>query len=280
METPIWSAVLDHICLETSSPHAMRSFYRDALGMQETELAGSSWLLEGPERRLVLTKGISKKLTFSSFRVADGDKMILLRKHIEAEGYTVIEKSNAFFKQGAFELTDPDGNIICFGVGASVSKKLGGVGGRLQHVVVASARLDLMVNFYGRVLGFLPSDYVMKEDGKIAAAFYRSNPEHHSFAVFSAAKNAFDHIAFETPSWNHIRDWADRLAEFDISIWWGPGRHGAGNNLFFMVLDPDGNKIEFSAELEHMDINHPVRHWPHDRRTLNLWGNAWMRDGE
>ena len=126
METPIWSTVLDHICMETSSPHNMRSFYRDALGMQETELSGSSWLLEGPERRLVLTKGISKKLTFSSFRVVDNDKMILLRKHVEAEGHTVIEKSNDLFKQGAFELTDPDGNIICFGVGTSVSKKLGG----------------------------------------------------------------------------------------------------------------------------------------------------------
>ena len=277
METPIWSAVLDHVCLETSSPQTMRSFYRDALGMQETELGRRSWLLEGPERRLVLTKGMSKKLTFSSFQVADDDKMVLLRKHIEAEGYTVIEKSAALFQQKAFELTDPDGNIICFGVKASVSKKLEGVGGRLQHVVVASARLDLMVDFYGRVLGFLPSDYVMTEDGKIVAAFYRSNPEHHSLAVFAAAEKAFDHIAFETPSWNHLRDWADRLAAFDIPIWWGPGRHGAGNNLFFMVLDPDGNKIEFSAELEHMDINQPVRHWPHDRRTLNLWGNARMR---
>ena len=278
METPIWSAVLDHVCLETSSPQTMRSFYRDALGMQETELGRSSWLLEGPERRLVLTKGMSKKLTFSSFQVADDDKMVLLRKHIEAEGYTVIEKSVALFQQKVLELTDPDGNIICFGVGTSVSKKLEGMGGRLQHVVVASARLDLMVDFYGRVLGFLPSDYVMKEDGKIVAAFYRSNPEHHSLAVFAATEKAFDHIAFETPSWNHLRDWADRLAAFDIPIWWGPGRHGAGNNLFFMVLDPDGNKIEFSAELEHMDINQPVRHWPHDRRTLNLWGNAWMRD--
>lgn len=277
METPIWSAVLDHVCLETSSPQTMRSFYRDALGMQETELGRRSWLLEGPERRLVLTKGMSKKLTFSSFQVADDNKMVLLRKHIEAEGYTVIEKSAALFQQKAFELTDPDGNIICFGVKASVSKKLEGVGGRLQHVVVASVRLDLMVDFYGRVLGFLPSDYVMKEDGKIVAAFYRSNPEHHSLAVFAAAEKGFDHIAFETPSWNHLRDWADRLAAFDIPIWWGPGRHGAGNNLFFMVLDPDGNKIEFSAELEHMDINQPVRHWPHDRRTLNLWGNARMR---
>jgi catechol 2,3-dioxygenase-like lactoylglutathione lyase family enzyme len=219
METPIWSAVLDHVCLETSSPQTMRSFYRDVLGMQETELGRNSWLLEGPERRLVLTKGMSKKFTSSSFKVADDDKMMLLRKHIEAEGYTIIEKSVALFQQRAFELTDPDGNIICFGVGTSVSKKLKGVGGRLQHVVVASACLDLMVDFYGRVLGFLPSDYVMKEDGKIVAAFYRSNPEHHSLAVFAAAEKAFDHIAFETPSWNHLRDWADRLAAFDIPIW-------------------------------------------------------------
>ena len=99
----------------------------------------------------------------------------------------------------------------------------------------------------------------------------------HSFAAFAADEPGFDHCAFETPSWNHIRDWADHLAQFDIPIWWGPGRHGAGNNLFFMVLDPDGNKIEISAELELMDWDHPLRYWPHDRRTLNLWGNAWMR---
>ena len=54
---------------------------------------------------------------------------------------------------------------------------------------------------------------------------------------------------------------------------------GLFNGILFGYRSyPDGNKIEFSAELEHMDINHPVRHWPHDRRTLNLWGNAWMRD--
>ena len=41
METPIWLAVLGHGCLETSSPQTMRSFYRDALGMQEIELGRS-----------------------------------------------------------------------------------------------------------------------------------------------------------------------------------------------------------------------------------------------
>ena len=133
------------------------------------------------------------------------------------------------------------------------------------------------MDYYQNVLGVLPSDIVKTEEGRVTAAFYRSDPEHHSLAAFAADEPGFDHCAFETPSWNHIRDWADHLAKFDIPIWWGPGRHGAGNNLFFMVLDPDGNKIEISAELELMDWDHPTRYWPHDRRTLNLWGNAWMR---
>ena len=45
-----------------------------------------------------------------------------------------------------------------------------------------------------------------------------------------------------------------------------------------MVEDPDGNKVELSAELEHMHRHMPHRTWKHEDRTLNLWGNAWMRN--
>ena len=44
-----------------------------------------------------------------------------------------------------------------------------------------------------------------------------------------------------------------------------------------MVEDPDGHKVEFSAELELMPKEMPHRTWPHEQRTLNLWGSAWMR---
>ena len=74
-----------------------------------------------------------------------------------------------------------------------------------------------------------------------------------------------------------IRDWADRMGKLGIALWWGPGRHGPGNNLFFMVEDPDGYKVEFSAELELIPKEVPYRTWPHEQRTLNLWGSAWMR---
>ena len=278
MEPLIWSTVLDHICIQTSAPNAMRDFYRDALGMQEVRLNKTSWFLEGADRRLILSEGISKTIDYSGFRVLNDNQLICLRRCIEAKSDGIIESPSPLFQQGAFGVVDPDGNKISFGVTSSNSLEAGGLDGRLQHVVVASPRLNKMIDYYQTVLGFLPSDHVLKKDGEITASFYRSDPEHHTFAVFAAAEKAFDHMAFETPSWNHIRDWADHLASFDIPIWWGPGRHGAGNNLFFMILDPDGNKVEFSAELERLDCNHPVRYWSHDRRTLNLWGNAWMRD--
>ena len=42
------------------------------------------------------------------------------------------------------------------------------------------------------------------------------------------------------------------MGRLGITLWWGPGRHGPGNNLFFMIEDPDGHKVEFSAELVHV----------------------------
>ena len=276
-ETPLWSAVLNHLCLETADPEPMRCFYRDALGMTETEIGAGQWLLEGPGRRILLSTGVSKTLGYSGFTVASDERLGMLHQHIADQGGAFTESPSPLLQRGAFAVRDPDGNTLCFGVERPATVALDGIEGRLQHVVVASPDLGAMMDYYHRVLGFLPSDHVLADDGAVTAAFYRSDPEHHSFAAFRAEARGFDHCAYETPSWNHIRDWADHLATLDIPIWWGPGRHGAGNNLFFMVLDPDGNKVEFSAELEHMDADHPVRHWPHDRRTLNLWGNAWMR---
>jgi catechol-2,3-dioxygenase len=73
-----------------------------------------------------------------------------------------------------------------------------------------------------------------------------------------------------------IRDWADRFAARGIPLMWGPGRHGPGNNLFIFIVDPDGNWIEMSTELEVID-DRPVKKWPHTDRTLNLWGKGLLR---
>ena len=103
-------------------------------------------------------------------------------------------------------------------------------------------------------------------------AFYRTDEEHHSFAVFSAPEAGADHHAYETGGWTDLRDWADHFSNCDVRIWWGPGRHGPGNNLFFMIRDPHGDQIELSAEIERMPRETAARLWPAEDRTLNLWG--------
>jgi catechol-2,3-dioxygenase len=105
----------------------------------------------------------------------------------------------------------------------------------------------------------------------------RSDSEHHSLGMFRAAAQRLDHFCFESSCWNDIRDWGDHFSEQRIPIVWGAGRHGAGNNLFIFVEDPDGNKVEISAEIELMSWDQDHREWPHEERTLNLWGTAWLR---
>ncbi|MBT6087541.1 MAG: bleomycin resistance protein, partial [Rhodospirillaceae bacterium] len=102
--------------------------------------------------------------------------------------------------------------------------------------------------------------------------------EHHSFAVFSASEVRCDHHAYEVDDWNAVRDWADHMASLNIKLWWGPGRHGPGNNLFFMIKDLHGHQVEISAELEVMPREMAPRVWPLEERSLNLWGPGWIRD--
>ena len=96
--------------------------------------------------------------------------------------------------------------------------------------------------------------------------------------MFRTKDPKFDHYSMETTCWNDIRDWADHLGEMRIPLSWGPGRHGPGNNLFFMVADADGNMVELSSEIELMDRDMAARQWKHEAHTLNQWGVAWMRN--
>jgi catechol-2,3-dioxygenase len=100
--------------------------------------------------------------------------------------------------------------------------------------------------------------------------------------VAHASAIGLDHYAFELADWAAFRAWGDFLAAQGVDIIWGPGRHGPGNNLFFFVLDPDGNRVEFSCEMEQFHdetMTYTPRIWEADPHTVNLWGPGppWRR---
>ena len=80
----------------------------------------------------------------------------------------------------------------------------------------------------------------------------------------------------------------DVLDAHDRLLVWGPGRHGAGDNLFAYYVDPAGFLIECSAEMEVIDDTNGfeprVTDIPPDLsnpKVVNRWGAlpplAWIQ---
>jgi catechol 2,3-dioxygenase-like lactoylglutathione lyase family enzyme len=265
MAPALWPARLHHLRRDSPNPERLAQFYGELLGDRVEPLPDASFLVTGRGRRLIVGEGAAGAVPYFALEVHDRAQL----RTFKGDRF-----ASSLFEDDAVAVTDPDGRRVVLGIAKKAPEKAG-LPGRLQHFVCATTQLGEMLEFY-RALGMVESDRVLEGEA-LSAVFLRSDPEHHSFAAFRAPESRPDHHCYETNGWLDIRDWADRMARLRVPLFWGPGRHGPGNNLFFMVEDPDGHKVEFSAELELMPKHTPPRSWPHEQRTLNLWGSAWMR---
>jgi catechol 2,3-dioxygenase-like lactoylglutathione lyase family enzyme len=274
---PLWPARLHHLRRDSGDPERLARWYGELLGDRVELLPGGEWLVQGHGRRMVIGAGAPAAVPWFALAMPGAEHLAAYAAALDASGMVREPSPSPLFADGAFAVADPDGRRVVFGLPRrSPGPAASGPPARLQHFVCASVRVPEMLAFYRDRLGARESDRVLEGDD-VAAVFMRSDPEHHSFATFRAPESRPDHHCYETTGWMDIRDWGDRMASLRIPLWWGPGRHGPGNNLFFMIEDPDGHKVEFSAELERMTPEAAFRTWPHEQRTLNLWGSAWMR---
>jgi catechol 2,3-dioxygenase len=276
MTSVLWPARLHHLRRDSPQPERLARFYAELLGDAIERLDEGCWLVRGRGRALIVGSGAAGGAPYFALQMQDASQLRTYARELDGRGVRREPSPTPLFGEEAFAVADPDGRRMVFGLpGEKTSGD--GLPGRLQHFVCASARLPEVVAFYRDRIGMIESDRVLEGASDLSACFLRSDPEHHSFATFRAPESRPDHHCYETNGWMDIRDWADRMGRLGIKLWWGPGRHGPGNNLFFMIEDPDGYKVEFSAELELMPKEMPCRTWPHEERTLNLWGSAWMR---
>jgi catechol-2,3-dioxygenase len=252
--------------------------------MSVEKLADGRWYCAGPQRQVLIAQGQARGFDFSAFGCRDADGLAEMRARAKSEGLTPVDAPSPLLDK-AFSVRDPDGNGVVFGLAREIGEGRG-LRGPLQHVTLATFDVAAIENFYAGKLGFLVSDRVVNEQGGIATCFMRSNHEHHTLACFRSNRQGIDHHSYEAGEWDVIRDWADRFAEREIPLMWGPGRHGPGNNLFVFFDDPAGNHVELSAEMEkfHDDrVTYVPRRWEPVPNSVNLWGGqlaSWRRTSE
>ncbi|HWD03281.1 MAG TPA: VOC family protein [Amycolatopsis sp.] len=154
---------------------------------------------------------------------------------------------------------------------------------KLGHVAAFSPSLKQIQGFYQDLLGFRWSDTI----GDFFV-FLRCNADHHAANFLESRKfSGMHHVAYEMRDLNHLQTTLDHLARNDFRLYWGPGRHGPGHNVFTYHRDPDGNTIELFTQLDQMideaNGNFEPRPWHEDRpqvpktwevdiATANAWG--------
>jgi catechol 2,3-dioxygenase-like lactoylglutathione lyase family enzyme len=272
-------ARLERLVISSPEVERVAKFYVDTFDYR-AEMHGDEARCEAPGRSLWIRSGRANQLLESHFVFANSAALDCYIERLEKQRITFTRHHG---ESGiSIRIQDPDGRSVCFAVNGETPQAAGGGAdekhfARLQHFAVRSPAPQALLDFYANALGFTVSDLVRDQAGDLTAAFLRSDAEHHSFAIFRAAEPRFDHFSCETQDWHSLRDWADLMARRSIRLAWGIGRHGPGNDTFFMVLDPDGNLAEISSDLEQCAPERAVGSWDHRMETLNQWGVAIMR---
>ena len=277
-QRPELGAALSHLSIRSADPARLAGFFEDIYGMTRHS-TGDGWKCEAPGRAFLVTDGKPNSVAFFAYAFGGGEELRRYRELLEGRAVPLGPNRSPLFDGSAFSATDPDGNVVVFGAPARPDGDTAtqALAARIQHLAFRTAKMEAMLSFYRDTLGFVLSDRVEDEQGTLRACFLRTDHEHHALALFGSSETRLDHISCETRDLASLAAWADRVAAKRVPLHWGVGRHGPGNDLFFMVKDPDDNLIEISAELERVDAARPTGVWPHEQRTLNLWGTAIMR---
>ncbi|GAB3617587.1 VOC family protein [Okibacterium endophyticum] len=273
---------VSHIGFAVPDVDAAETFYTRVLGMKRHDVleGGGVRLGWGEGHHVVDLHPGEKSLLHYGFEVRDEGGLDGIGERLTAARvpFRDIDPSDvdaAVAGEAGIVVQDPDGTDVHFHAAVRRHGENAADTGRrpikFQHTTIGTGDVASVVAFFTDVIGFRISDQL--KDGNFA--WLRSDRDHHTLAVVSAASADIDHYSYDLAEWEDFKAWCDRLTDLDVPVAWGPGRHGPGNNLFVFFEDPAGNHIELSAEMEkfHDDrVEYVPRRWTPAPQTINLWG--------
>lgn len=118
----------------------------------------------------------------------------------------------------------------------------------LSHVVFNSTDVPATMRFYEQHLGLRLTDWLGDQ-----MCFLRNGEEHHVLAISRGPHVALNHVSFEMRGVDEYLRGTGRVLRSGSEMIWGPGRHGPGDNTFSYFLDPYGNVMEYTTELEKIE---------------------------
>jgi catechol 2,3-dioxygenase-like lactoylglutathione lyase family enzyme len=279
---------LRHVDLAVPDYAKQLDFYTNTWGLTaEHSDTGLAFLAaEGsPEQYVVrLREATDKRIDLISFGVATPVDVDTLAAQLAADGVRLINEPGDLQTPGGgygFRFFDNEGRTVEISTDVAVRQHRKIEEGesipvRLSHVVLNSADPESTRAFYEKHLAFALSDTLMHPRMGEMMWFMRINAWHHSLAIARGPHPSLHHASFEMRGIDEYMRGTGRLLRAGVEKIWGPGRHLAGNNTFSYFLDPHGNTIEYTTELELVDEDtwHPHMYDFSDPEVSDQWGTA------
>lgn len=279
---------LRHVDLAVPDYTSQRAFYTSLWGLTTVgEEEGLVYLAaEGsPEQYIVrLRKDADKRLDLMAFGAANREDVDTLAQRLGSSGVQLISEPDTLQTFGGgygFRFFDIDGRTVevSSDVATREHRKIEAresIPVRLSHVVVNSPDLDRTLAFYEKELNFALSDTMNHPLVGDIIHFARCNGQHHSLGISRGPYASLNHVSFEMRGLDEYMRGTGRLMRAGTKLAWGPGRHAAGDNTFSYFIDPSGNTMEYTTELELLDEDtwHPSVYDVSEPHNQDQWGTA------
>lgn len=271
---------MGHVVISSPDPLGAAKDLQETVGLRISEQDGDAVYLTSNNRHHEVTyiKGSGKAVVLGLeavsleaidevYRRAKSDALTILSdkptgKHY-ARAVTIVAPGGA-----VFEIHSP--------IARNQPASHNGAGARprrIEHINAFSPDTAAFGDFCARTLGMKLSDHTA-DDG---FRWYRAADGYHHTIAMGPGASALHHYAFDLHCMEDLMRVADNLALKQRALVWGPGRHGAGSNIFTYYADPHGCLVENSIEMARIDCEatYEPRSWDISEGLNGRWINQW-----
>ncbi|WP_141236344.1 hypothetical protein [Brevibacterium casei] len=250
---------LGYVTAEAADPEGLVRDTAEKIGAREVGRTDDGRILMSSNRRhaeYIVQPADGNRHAMCGLEAVSADAIDEVRRRCEQAGLevitttpslSVIEKSVTFATSEGqvFEVHTP--------MPHDRAQRYAGPGMRpktLDHVNFTAADPERWAHEMNLSCGFLLSQ---RSIGHEIAWMRAADGRHHTVAVVQNEVGGLHHTSWEFNSFDDFRGVADSLIPEERRLTWGPGRHGAGDNLFLYFKNTSDFLIECIAEMEVID---------------------------
>jgi catechol 2,3-dioxygenase len=141
---------------------------------------------------------------------------------------------------------------------------------KVAHVNVNTPDQKATLQFMVDALGFKLVD----ESGPLMF-LNADSTDHSSMVIGKHTKPTLNHVAYEMPDLDSVMRGVGRMKDNGYPTEWGPGRHGAGDNVFAYFAGPEEFPIEYTGDVLQIDETyqfHGPEYWKWPPGRADQWG--------